>query len=416
MASRELCPSPTLATNERIRELIKAGRPVVHLAFGEAGLPVHPVLREMLDAAASRNSYPPVAGTEAARTAAAGYFNRRDIGTDAGSVILSPGSKPMLFALLLALEGDLILPQPSWVSYAAQAQLSSKRVVWIPISAPAGGVPDPDLLRRWAARNSRRRAALLITVPDNPTGTVASQELLQAACDVARAHGWWVISDEIYRDLAYDQATFRSPAELYPERTVVTCGLSKNLALGGWRIGVARFPHNEEGGRLQASVEAIASEVWSAMAGPMQEVAAFAFGEPEELSQHVVAARRLHHAVTSALHRRFVARGIAARSPAGGFYLYPDFAAQSRSLMSAGVESSADLARHLLERYDVAVLPGSAFGDDPERLSVRVAGSLLYGRTDDQRWTALQADDPTELPWIADALDRVDAAVAGIAV
>lgn len=414
MPSRDLPPSATLATNERIRELIKAGRPVVHLAFGEAGLPVHPVLREMLDSAASRNGYPPVAGTEAARSAAAGYFSRRDLSTDGASVVLSPGSKPMLFALLLALEGDLILPQPSWVSYAAQAQLSAKRVVWIPISNTAGGAPDPEQLRRWAARNHKRRATLLLTVPDNPTGTVASEEMLRAACEIARTYGWWVISDEIYRDLAYDQASFKSPAELYPERTVVTSGLSKNLALGGWRIGVARFPDNEEGHRLQAEVEAIASEVWSAMAGPMQEVAAFAFQEPEELRVHVLAARRLHQAVASALHGRFAEHGIATRPPAGAFYLYPDFGAQRRRLGAAGVTGSADLARHLLERYDVAVLPGSAFGDKPERLAVRVASSLLYGRTEDQRWAALQAEEPARLPWIAGALDRVDAAIAGI--
>ncbi len=125
MSPRVLRPSPTLATNERIRELIHAGRPVVHLAFGEAGLPVHPVLREMLDAAAPRNGYPPVAGTEAARSAAAGYFTRRGIQTGADCMVMSPGSKPMLFALLLALDGDLLLPQPSWVSYAAQAQLAA---------------------------------------------------------------------------------------------------------------------------------------------------------------------------------------------------------------------------------------------------------------------------------------------------
>lgn len=411
MTSNAIRASATLATNERIRELIAAGRPIVHLAFGEAGLPVHPVLREMLDAAGTRNAYPPVAGTPAARAAAAGYFGRRRIPTDADSIVLTPGSKPMLYALLIALEGVLILPKPSWVTYAAQAQLTSKPVVHIPISDSTGGVPDPDLLRQWATTNPRRQATLLMTVPDNPTGSVANRELLQQACDIAREHGWWVISDEIYRDLAYDPTSFSSPAELYPEKTVVTSGLSKNLALGGWRIGFARFPSTEEGRRLTSVVSAIASEVWSAMAAPMQEVATFALGEPPELRDHVSNSRRLHRAVNEELHRRFTERGVRARPPAGAFYFYPDFGSYASALSAAGVTSSEELARRLLERHDVAVLPGGAFGDEPARLTARVASSLLYGRTEDERWTALQSAEPARLPWIADALDHVGTAI-----
>jgi aspartate aminotransferase len=383
----------------------------VHLAFGEAGLPVHPVLREMLDAAAPSNSYPPVAGTRAARDAAAGYFSRRDIRAQAESVVLAPGSKPLLFALLLALDGDLLLPQPSWVSYAAQAQLASREVIRIAIPSSTGGVPDPDLLRRWAAENPRRKVTLLVTVPDNPTGTVAGATMLRETCEIARRHGWWVVSDEIYRDLAYDQASMTSPAVLYPERTVVTGGLSKNLALGGWRIGAACFPDNEDGRALRSTVVAIASEVWSAMAAPMQEVAAFAFNEPTELRDHVASSRRLHRAVTSALYRQFADRAVATRPPAGGFYLYPDFEAHRAKLHAARASDSEGLARLLLERHDVATLPGAAFGDEPDRLTLRVAGSLLYGRTEEERWAALQSQDPVQLPWISDALNRVGSAL-----
>lgn len=411
MTPRAIRVSPTLATNERVRELIAAGRPIVHLAFGEAGLPVHPVLREMLDAAGTRNTYPPVAGTHAARAAAAGYFGRRGIPTDPDSIILAPGSKPMLYALLIALEGVLLLPKPSWVSYAAQAQLTSKEVVHIPIPDSAGGVPDPGLLLEWATRNPNRQAALLITVPDNPTGTVAAVELLQAACEIARERGWWVISDEVYRDLTYDPESFKSPAELYPERTIITSGLSKNLALGGWRIGFGLFPGTEEGRRLASLVGAIASEVWSAMAAPMQEVATFALNEPPDLRAYVNAARRLHRTVTQALHQRLTECGVRARTPSGAFYLYPDFGAHASVLGAAGITSSEELARRLLESHNVAVLPGSAFGDEPGRLTVRVASSLLYGRTEEERWSALQSEEPARLPWIADALDRVGAAV-----
>ena len=404
-------PSPTLSTNERVRELIAAGRPIVHLAFGEAGLPVHPVLREMLDAASSKNTYPAVAGTAAARGAAAGYFGRRRMPTDPDSVILAPGSKPLLFALLMALEGDVLLPQPSWVSYAAQAQLAAKVVNRIPIPTAAGGVPDPGALLDWAAGHPRRRATLVVTVPDNPTGTIADAGLVEAVCGIARDRNWWIISDEIYRDLAYEVDSLRSPAEFLPERTVVTSGLSKNLALGGWRIGFARLPESDQGRRLKAAVEAIASEVWSGLAAPMQDVAAFALDEPAGLREHVAASRRVHGAVTSALHQRFADRGITARPPAGGFYFYPDFSRHAARLRSAGIAGAEQLAEQLLDRHNVAVLPGTAFGDEPDRLNVRVASSLLYGSSEDERWAALNASDPTGLPWIAGTLDRVTTAL-----
>ena len=411
MSARPVRPSPTLATDQRVRELITSGRRVVHLAFGEAGLPVHPVLREMLDAAASRNAYPPVAGTPAARDAAAGWFGRRGVACDAGSVILAPGSKPLPYALLLALDGDLLLPKPSWVSYAAQARLAGKQVVQLPIPAAAGGVPDPDALREWAAGHRGRRATVLLTVPDNPTGTMAGRELVQDVCDLARENEWWIVSDEIYRDLAYAPESLVSPGHLLPERTVVTAGLSKHLALGGWRIGFARFPATAEGARARSAVEAIASEVWSAMAGPMQEVAAYALREPDDLRDFVESGRRLHRSVTGALHQVVTRRGATARRPTAGFYIYPDFEARRDDLRRKGVATSDELAETLLEKHDVAVLPGVVFGDDPDRLAVRMAASLLYGSDDEERWAALGSAAPLELPWIAGALERVGAAL-----
>ena len=407
-------PSATLATNERIRELVAAGSPVVHLAFGEAGLPVHPVLREMLDAAASKNSYPPVAGTAAARSAAAGWFSRRGVACTDDAVILAPGSKPLLFAVLMAIDAVVILPRPSWVSYAAQAQLANRHVVRLPVPGAVGGVPDPDALRSWAREHPRQQAVLLLTLPDNPTGTVAGKEVLGEVCEVAREQGWWILSDEIYRDLAYEPDAFTSPAQLLSERTVVTSGLSKHLALGGWRAGFARFPGTNEGRRLREVVEAIASEVWSAMAAPMQEVAAFALEEPDEIRDFVDAGRRLHREVNRALHRVLSEHEVDARPPAGGFYLYPDFGRHAAALGARGIDSSDRLAARLLDEHRVAVLPGSAFGDDPERLAVRVASSLLYGAGDDERWTALNSSAPAELPWIAGALQKVGDALESL--
>jgi aspartate aminotransferase len=416
MPSVPLAQSPTLATNEAIARRLAAGRPVVHLAFGEAGLPVHPALAERLAAAAPVNGYGPVAGDAELRTAVAGYFERRRLPTDPELVVPAPGSKALLFALLTLLPGDVVLPVPSWVSYAAQATLAGKRIVPVPAPAEAGGVPDPDALE--LALADARAAGLdprilVFTLPDNPTGTIAGKELLARVCAVAARDEVTIVSDEIYRDLAFDDPRgVVSPAELHPEGTIVTGGLSRSLALGGWRIGVARLPGTPGGERLRADLLGFASEVWSALARPMQAVAAFAFSEPPELAGHLDASRRLHAATTRALHRVFLDGGATCRPPAGAFYLYPDLEPLRASLAAHGATSSASLGDVLLDGFDVAVLPGHHFGDDPSALRFRAAASLLYGTTPEQRWESLSAGDPLALPWIAAALERVRGALA----
>lgn len=404
--------SATLAANEKIRARLAAGQDVLHLAFGEAGLPVHPALAEILRGAVHRGGYPPVAGDTAAREAVAGYFARRGLAADPDRVLLAPGSKALLYALLLALPGDVVLPRPSWVSYAAQAALAGKHVIGVPIGTEAGGVPDPAQLESTldsARAAGRQPGVLVLTTPDNPTGTVAGEALLREVCTVAERYGLVVVADQIYGDLTHDGATATSPATLLPAATVVTTGLSKHLALGGWRIGAALLPDSPLGASLVAPLLGIASEVWSALPGPMQEVAAYAFGEPATLTSHVDGARRLHGAVAAAAYQVVVDAGARCRAPQGGFYLYPDFT----GVVAAG--DADQLAEMLLDRHSIGVLAGTAFGDEPDRLTFRMATSLLYGRDDEQRWAALGHDDPTRLPWIAGAIDRLRDALAALA-
>src|SRR5262245_45017381 len=127
------------------------GQPVLRLAFGEAGLPVHPVLRDALAAATAANGYGPVAGDPGLRSAAAGYWERRGLRTSPDQVVCGPGSKPLLFGLLLAIGGDVALPRPSWVSYDAQAALIGVRAHLVPAPPGEGGIPDPAALAVTAA-------------------------------------------------------------------------------------------------------------------------------------------------------------------------------------------------------------------------------------------------------------------------
>jgi aspartate aminotransferase len=408
--------SATLAANEAMDARRHRGEPVLPMAFGEAGLPAHRMLRGALARAAGYTSYGPVAGHSALREAAALYWSRRGLPTDAAAVVCGPGSKALLFGLMLAIGGDVVVTRPSWVSYAAQAHLTGRVAHF---ARGASGVPDPNQLARtvMSARAAGRPVrSVILTLPDNPTGTLASPVAVRAVCAVARAHDLIIIADEIYRDLIYDQqAPFASPACLAPERTVVTTGLSKSLALGGWRLGVARLPDGALGRELKARLLGIGSEIWSAPAGPVQQAAALAFTEPPALVERVELSRRLHACVARAVALRFAAAGASVPEPQAAFYLYPDFTPLADVLLARhDIASDEQLAAVLLHRYGVGVLPGSAFGDQGWRLRLRVATAMLYGDTDVQRTAALNSPDPCSLPWIAASLARLEEVLADL--
>jgi aspartate aminotransferase len=412
--------SATLAANEALAARRRRGQPVLPLAFGEAGLPVHPSLRAALSAAAGCNAYGPVAGLPALRAAAAGYWRRRSLPTSPDSVVCGPGSKPLIYALLMAAGADVAVPCPSWVSYAAQTDLIGARCHFVPAPPGQGGVCDPGLLGAavTAAREAGRRiGAVVVTLPDNPTGRLASPDTVRALCAAAAEHDLVIISDEIYRDLIHDPAPpVLSPAQVAPDRTVVTTALSKSLALGGWRIGVARMPEGQLGRSLREAVLGIGSEIWSAPAAPIQQAAAHAFTEPPQLAERISRSRALHASVARAMADRCRAAGLLAPPPQAAFYLYPDFEPWRAQLAARhGVSTGAGLARLLLERYGAGVLPASAFGESDGALRVRIATGLLYGDSDQQREAALSAPDPLRLPWIAAALARFSEILASLA-
>ncbi|MEU3522984.1 pyridoxal phosphate-dependent aminotransferase [Streptomyces sp. NPDC038707] len=411
--------SATLAADAALEARRRAGQRVLPMTSGEIGLPVLPELRARLAAAAGENAYGPVAGGPALREAAAGYWRRRGLATDPELVVAGPGSKALLYALLLAVGGDAVVPVPSWVSYAAQTRLAGGQPLPVPILPGQGGVPDPARLRetvlaaRAAGRDPR---AVVVTVPDNPTGTVAPAATVRRLAAVARDLDLFVISDEIYGDLVHDPARPAvSPAAYAPERTVVTTGLTKNLAVGGWRTGVARLPDSPAGRELRTTLLSVASQIWSSPPAPVQSAAAYAFAEPPEVTERIAASRRLHATVARAAAARFTEAGARLAPVTATCYLYADFEPLRARLTTAhGITDGAGLVRFLVERHGVGVLPASAFGEPDGALRVRAATSRLYGDTDERRTTALTAPDPLALPWIREALDHLGDALADL--
>src|SRR5450432_1939216 len=411
--------SATLAANEAMDVRSRRGQPVLPLAFGEAGLPVHPALRAALSAATASNGYGPVAGLPALRAAAAGYWGRRTLPTSPDQVVCGPGSKALIFGVLLALGQDVAVPMPSWVSYAGPASLINANAHFVPVPPGEGGICDPaglDAACRAARDAGRPIRSVIVTLPDNPTGTLARPGTIVEFCEVAAEHDLIIIADEIYRDLVHDPSTqMLSPAEIAPLRTVVTTALSKSLALGGWRIGVARLPDGALGRALRERLLGVGSEIWSAPAAPIQHAAAYAFGEPDQISDRIARSRALHASVARAVAGRFRAAGLPVPSPQAAFYVYPDFGPWRDWLRARHqISTGAGLTRHLLERYGAGVLPASAFGEPDSVLRVRVATGLLYGDTDEQREESLASNEPVTLPWVVDALDRISDILADL--
>ncbi|HVB62157.1 MAG TPA: aminotransferase class I/II-fold pyridoxal phosphate-dependent enzyme [Ktedonobacteraceae bacterium] len=383
---QDMLSSATLAINEAVAARRAAGQKTIHLGFGEASFPLHPLLRGALNAAAEQTGYAPVPGIAALRQAIADYLTRtRHLETTAASIAVGPGSKPLIYTLLHILDGDLLLPAPSWVSYAPHARLAGKQIIGVATDDSDHHRLTPraltDALERARGQGADARI-LIVNTPSNPTGGMLAREDVEALAIWCRAHGITLISDEIYAELAHGWREHISPALFYPEGCIVTGGLSKAFSAGGWRLGYAALPGGAAGARLMNALRALASEIWSSAATPVQTAAVAAYTYHPDLERYVQHAARLHGYVAHQLYETLIALGALCPRPAGGFYLYPDFAPWRSQLAALNIHTSDDLARYLLDTWDIATLPGSAFAEHPSALRLRLATSLLYAPLD----------------------------------
>jgi aspartate/methionine/tyrosine aminotransferase len=387
--------SPTLAINEKVQALWAAGQEVYHLGFGESRFPLHPLLAEALATHACCTAYLPAQGLPELRVAVAAFYRRHfDLDVTPDRVIIGPGSKPLLFALMQALVGDVLLPIPSWVSYAPHARMSGKRVFPIPTD-PADGYAL-HLAQVANVLAAARRAGgdprlLVLNSPSNPTGRMLTPEQVAELAAFCRQEGLFILSDEIYALTAHGHVRHVSPAWHYPEGTAVVGGLSKHLSLGGWRLGVAVLPPGSFGRSLMAAVRAVAAEVWSSPTAPVQYAAITAYGDNPVIWDYIQTCTRLHALRTHFLWRELSALGIPTARPEGAFYVFVHFDPYRQALARCGVTTSAELAAYLLEHYHLATLPGSAFGAAADHLALRLSSSYLDMETTERAQALLEA-------------------------
>jgi aspartate aminotransferase len=398
-------PSPGAARSAAVP------RPVLDLASAGPGVPVHPELVARLGAAAHLGDRGPALGGHAVRTAASGYFARRGLGATPERTVYAPGTEPLLLALLAAAQGDVLLPLPSARWPEPEAGLLHRRVIPVPTPAECGGVPDPFALLE-TARRARREGAqprvLVVTVPDDPTGTIPPPDLFREVCEAAQELGLVVVADESRRDLTHHTATVAvSAADTLPGQAVVLCDLGPALGLDGWRSAVALLPEGPVGERLLDGLATAAPEIWGAPAAPVEAATAYALTEPEPLRAHLAAAVRLHTTLTTATRSILVDAGALCPPPEAGYALYADLTPAAGRLTAHGVTGAPALERHLLERFGIAVRGGHRFGDDPAAPRLRLTTGGLHGPGDELRRHTLRAPDPLALPHVAGALERL---------
>ncbi len=392
---RGLEPSATLLINERVNDLWRKGHWVYHLGFGESRFPVHPKIAQALRDNAHQHQYLPSLGVYELREKIASFYEKRfNISASPDSIIVGPGSKALIYALLLALDGELMLPTPSWVSYQPQAHLTGKRVNWIH-STPEEGWELKLSAVEDAVEEARRKwgnpGIVLLNSPNNPTGRMLPSTFIKAFAQYAREQELIVLSDEIYGLVEHGSVKHYSIARDYPEGSVVLGGLSKHLSLGGWRLGVAIFPSTRAGAQALEAVRSIASETWSASTAPVQFAALMAYGMDPDVWDYIQLCTHLHAIRTQYLWRNLTEMGIRAPQPEGAFYLFPDFGRWRRPLARLGIHTDAQLALFLLDEFQLATLPGSVFGAPASALALRLSSSYLDMETSEQAQTLVDA-------------------------
>ena len=241
---RGLKESATLAINERCAAMQADGREVFRMGLGQSPFPVPTPVVEALKANAHQKDYLPVRGLPALRESVAEFHRRKDgLDFSGDDILVGPGSKELMFLLQLVYYGDLVIPTPSWVSYAPQAHIIGRQIRWVPTRADNGWRMTPDELAQLCQEDPTRPRIFIFNYPSNPTGGTYRVEELRAIARVAREFRIVLLSDEIYGEINHC-GRHVSVARYYPEGTIVSGGLSKWCGAGGWRVGTFAFPRS----------------------------------------------------------------------------------------------------------------------------------------------------------------------------
>ncbi len=358
-----IAESATLKVDAKAKSLQAAGRPVISYAAGEPDFATPQFIVEAAEAALrdpANYRYTPAAGLPVLREAIAAKTSR-DSGLDVSpaQIIVTNGGKQAVYQAFQTVvnPGDeVLLPAPYWTTYPEAIRLADG----VPVEVFAGAEQEYKVtVEQLEAARTSKTTALVFVSPSNPTGSVYTEEETRAIGQWALEHGIWIISDEIYQNLVYEGTRAVSIVEAVPEvadQTILVNGVAKTYAMTGWRVGWMVGPTDaiKLAGNLQSHLSSNVNNVaqraaLAALSGPQTEA--------EEMREAFDRRRQL---IVSELAK---IDGVAVPTPLGAFYAYPDV----RGLLGREVEgvtpqTSLELADLILEKAEVAVVPGEAFG------------------------------------------------------
>ena len=356
----QLKPSATLAINEESNKLKKSGKKVYKFGFGQSPFPVPESIVSALKNNANKNTYLPMQGLEELRSAIANQLNQSNNNDFvAEDIIVGPGTKELMFLTQIAFAGEILLPAPSWVSYQPQAVIAKNKVHWIQTSSSSNWFPTVEQLENKIKSIKNQNLILFMNSPNNPSGMVCKN--LQEITEVAKKHKLIILSDEIYSRLTFD-SQYKSISNFYPEGTIVSTGLSKWCGAGGWRLGFFAIPDQLK--VLKNSLKILSSESFTSVSAPIQYAAIEAYNGDHSVYLNTV--RKILSFAGNYVYENLKSNVINVTKPEGGFYLFPEF-------MNAKFSSSSEMCKDILNKTGVALLPGSDFGLDNNKMVVRLS-------------------------------------------
>jgi aspartate aminotransferase len=360
-------PSPTIAVTTRAQELKALGRDVIGLGAGEPDFDTPDNIKEAAIRAIreGKTKYTAVDGIPELKRAICAKFDRENgLAYQPSQVTVGTGGKQVLYNALMATlnPGDeVIIPAPYWVSYPDMVLLAGGTPVVVSAGPEAGFKITPESLE---AAITARTKWFIFNSPSNPTGAGYTADELKGLTEVLMRHPQvWVLSDDMYEHLVFDDFKFATPAQVEPglyERTLTVNGVSKAYAMTGWRIGYAAGPVP-----LIRAMGKIQSQSTSNPSSVSQWAAVEALTGPQDfLAPNRALFQRRRDLVVGMLNE---AEGILCPKPEGAFYVYPDISGCMGKTSRGGtrIGTDEDFATALLDEMGVAVVFGAAFGLSP---------------------------------------------------
>ena len=385
-------PSATIAVSDKARQLRAAGRDVIGLGAGEPDFDTPENIKQAAIDAIQRGEtkYTAVTGIDELKQAICAKL-KRDNGLDyePAQTFVAPGGKPVIYDAMMATlnPGDeVIIPAPYWVSYPDIVNLAGGTPVAVETKAEHGFKLQPEALE---AAITDKTKWFIFNSPSNPSGAAYSAEELKKLTDVLVQYPHvWVLTDDMYEHLVYDNFVFATPAQVEPrlyERTLTMNGVSKAYCMTGWRIGYCAGPQE-----LIKAMTKIQSQSTSNPTSISQWAAVEALNGPQGfIAENNEAFKRRRDLVVKMLNE---AGGIDCITPEGAFYVYPSCEGCIGKKTADGTVIDGDevFATALLEAEGVAVVHGAAFGLSPFfRISYATSDeNLVEACTRIQRFTA----------------------------